>query len=43
MVTFFGLGVLARLVVSEEMRTAGIGTCVISLSEVRPAVMEATV
>jgi hypothetical protein len=43
MVTFFGLGVLARLLVSEEMRTAGIGTCVISPSEVRPAVMEATI
>lgn len=42
MVTFFGLGVLARLLVSEEMRTAGIATCVISPSEVRPAVMEVT-
>lgn len=42
-VTFFGLGVLARLPLSEEMRTAGTGTCASSPSDVRPAGMVATV
>lgn len=42
MMTFFGLGVLARSLVSDEMWTAGTGGCESSPSELRPIGMEAT-
>lgn len=40
MVTFFGLGVLVLLPLSDEMRTAGTAACTASPSKVRPFGME---